>query len=423
TSCMVDTCNETAKTCTHTKITGTDVDGDGTLDLACGGTDCDDKDPRTFAGAAERCDGRDNSCNLKIDDYAVLPRGSALVSAPAGGKINGATAWMGDKMLAFSGVGGVCGVSKPANLYAQLVDATGTAGTEKVVASGACTGFIMLAAAGSPSHALVAWESASVRYATIVRDDASVVATVSLAGPPGGPVTTHQGSVDVAWMGSSWLVGFTRSVDGGGGAVTNYGKFGFVSTTGSIDIRNVPTDDGTGILGTPGVVKTGFNATNIATAWVDSTGPIKLAIHDLAGAKTAGPVTLPAGTPVALAGTSKGFVLLYAAGTGTRYAFVSSAGVLGVDALAGIAVPRGGHGTFDAARGEGAMAAESNDGVTLLYGRGDLADGLEHTTAFTPAAPSTLDSVSIDFVGGLLGVAHYSQADGKSRGYKVGCLP
>ncbi len=40
-----------------------DVDGDGRLDTACGGTDCDDDDPATYAGAPETCDGKDNDCD------------------------------------------------------------------------------------------------------------------------------------------------------------------------------------------------------------------------------------------------------------------------------------------------------------------------------------------------------------------------
>jgi hypothetical protein len=41
-----------------------DADGDG----ARGGRDCDDADPRVFAGAAEACDGVDNDCNGQIDE-------------------------------------------------------------------------------------------------------------------------------------------------------------------------------------------------------------------------------------------------------------------------------------------------------------------------------------------------------------------
>jgi hypothetical protein len=40
-----------------------DVDRDGSLDPACGGTDCDDGNPDTYDGAPEICDGQDNDCD------------------------------------------------------------------------------------------------------------------------------------------------------------------------------------------------------------------------------------------------------------------------------------------------------------------------------------------------------------------------
>ncbi|MEQ8461695.1 MAG: MopE-related protein [Sandaracinaceae bacterium] len=51
-----------------------DDDGDGVVDLACGppfGEDCDDADPATGGGALEICDGRDNDCDMIVDEGAT----------------------------------------------------------------------------------------------------------------------------------------------------------------------------------------------------------------------------------------------------------------------------------------------------------------------------------------------------------------
>ncbi len=46
-----------------------DLDGDGEVDIACGGFDCDDVDPNIFTGAPEiQCDGIDDNCNGNGDD-------------------------------------------------------------------------------------------------------------------------------------------------------------------------------------------------------------------------------------------------------------------------------------------------------------------------------------------------------------------
>lgn len=54
-----------------------DRDGDRHgIGRSCLGEDCDDRDPATFAGAHELCDGRDNDCDLEVDetfDFASDP--------------------------------------------------------------------------------------------------------------------------------------------------------------------------------------------------------------------------------------------------------------------------------------------------------------------------------------------------------------
>ncbi len=62
----------------------TDADGDGFAPPPCG-DDCNDGDPDTFPGAAERCDGRDQDCDGAIDEDAPgvgsLTRVEGLVDA------------------------------------------------------------------------------------------------------------------------------------------------------------------------------------------------------------------------------------------------------------------------------------------------------------------------------------------------------
>jgi alpha-tubulin suppressor-like RCC1 family protein len=51
-----------------------DDDADGVVDLACGapfGEDCDDRNPATGPGSPEICDGRDNDCDMDVDEGAT----------------------------------------------------------------------------------------------------------------------------------------------------------------------------------------------------------------------------------------------------------------------------------------------------------------------------------------------------------------
>ena len=47
-----------------------DLDDDGLIDIADGGTDCDDSNATVFPGAPELCDGLDNDCDDVIDEDA-----------------------------------------------------------------------------------------------------------------------------------------------------------------------------------------------------------------------------------------------------------------------------------------------------------------------------------------------------------------
>jgi len=48
-----------------------DADGDGQAPYSEYGEDCDDADPVVFTGADETCDGRDEDCDLRVDEDAL----------------------------------------------------------------------------------------------------------------------------------------------------------------------------------------------------------------------------------------------------------------------------------------------------------------------------------------------------------------
>jgi len=64
----------TANFCIKGLSNGFDDDGDGYIDAACGGDDCDDDDPAAYPGAPDDCDGRDQSCD-GTDGYPEICTG------------------------------------------------------------------------------------------------------------------------------------------------------------------------------------------------------------------------------------------------------------------------------------------------------------------------------------------------------------
>ncbi len=412
-SCVVDSCDEAAKSCKHVKTAGTDVDGDGQLDLVCGGTDCDDKDPLTYAGAPERCDGKDNSCNGLIDEYAVIPRSSLGVSAPTTGRISTAGIGLsGGRFVALTVTPGLCSAG-PTQLQAQLVD-KGVAGTEKALANGACGGSAIIGGTGGDGAFVVGYQPDSRRSLLVVKEDLTVVATHVLS-PVG--VTPTGGDLDVVWTGTRWIAGWTRNVTS-----TTEGRWGFFYPDGTADQRALPSSDGTSTVASAAYVRVAYNATTVGVAWADASGTVQLSIVDASGGKLAGPVKVATGNVYALAGTSKGYAMFVVSSGISSAWFVSNAGVIGANVpIAGVI--RAGHGVYDTARGEGAAAILANDGMTFFYARKDLSAGLERSLVFTPTVVGVDDFCSLTAYGADLVVVHGASKEDKARGFRIGCLP
>jgi hypothetical protein len=70
TTCTIDSCVEKTQTCVHVKR---DADGDGDPDWGCGGTDCNDVDPKVNGKSAEICgNGVDDNCDTAIDESGCV---------------------------------------------------------------------------------------------------------------------------------------------------------------------------------------------------------------------------------------------------------------------------------------------------------------------------------------------------------------
>lgn len=61
-------CDPATRVCLHDVLDG---DRDGDPPRSCGGTDCDDSEPRRRPGLPELCDGVDNDCNGMLDDHTT----------------------------------------------------------------------------------------------------------------------------------------------------------------------------------------------------------------------------------------------------------------------------------------------------------------------------------------------------------------
>jgi hypothetical protein len=177
----------------HTCFLGTrDDDGDTQSPPTCGGTDCDDDDPRRSLIELETCDGVDNDCNLAIDDLPDAQPGTgtspliesldvvAMIANGRGARYGASGATHAAVMLAALSTGGE--LEPPENGSLVLLDgpAEGTP-TELGHARSADTMFSTTALVdGCPTDALGASEVCNEADAALAGNGARwVVAAVS----------------------------------------------------------------------------------------------------------------------------------------------------------------------------------------------------------------------------------------------------
>lgn len=69
--CMTNVCDPASGECVEVRIAGADDDGDGFLDVNCGGNDCADANPKVHPDMSEICDFIDNDCDGLADVKAL----------------------------------------------------------------------------------------------------------------------------------------------------------------------------------------------------------------------------------------------------------------------------------------------------------------------------------------------------------------
>lgn len=396
TACVIDVCDEATKKCTHTPTSGLDVDGDGHVAIGCGGDDCDDKDPTVYAGAPELCDGKDNNCDGKIDDYAVAPRGKAATLALSSGRDRVLLAPLGAGYVAVTNRAGAF------EAYGLTFDAKATPSAEKKL------GFAAMSLAGGGSHFLfVACEKGTNLSLELAKPDLSPITSVAL------PVVTECTSTDyaTAWDGTRYVAAFAR-----GGTI----DFTFVQPDGTLvgGVRKLPNGAG-GAGGYPVVAAT----SSLVLVAYQATGTSFPAVVLLSssGSLVAGPIELASalGQPTAVLPTPGGFLVAvqqWSDGAPLYARTVSTTGVLGPYLALGSSAPA----SFASDGSSVAFASTGTDLTLQLLPKG-LGGIVEMTVPFPTVGAAVPRALAAQPGPQLLLVALSSAAE--LRYQRIGCAP
>ncbi|MBK7402793.1 MAG: putative metal-binding motif-containing protein [Myxococcales bacterium] len=268
--CVIDGCSESTKKCTHTPDPGKaiDFDKDGYVSAECGGPDCDDKDPNVFPGAPELCDGKDNNCDGKIDNGAVLVRGKAWTNNPDtsyGPRVSARLGTLDGKTLLLTDTSATSSTISY-RVFGETFDVNGKSFGEKSVFTEKTLGYGVqlddLKSLGTGAL-LLHRVPTGVRQATLLAADLSVTWSK--------PISTLESSSlggGVAWNGTDWVAVYGRYT------ATVELVFTFIKASdGSIGtLRTLPTADGKGTVKSNSPIKVAAIGSTTAVAYEDANG-------------------------------------------------------------------------------------------------------------------------------------------------------
>jgi hypothetical protein len=448
-TCIQDTCDEATKTCSHTTLGSMDADGDAHFDQACGGDDCNDRDPTIFAGHPELCDGKDNDCDGLVDDYAVIARGTDYTSiGPESGKRDLWTSAFGqgsmtakldnqgnqssyDVMPMTSG-----GVTAPDTMVLSHISTS--AGSSRVVGFG---GNIEPTPAGVLVYDLDNGNGLyTPRYATVITSavadgGTTFVASAPITLIPNGVI--QAGNADVDWTGSSFLVTWGQY---NGGSLDGY--FTVIDTDGTQATSVFPVPGGhLGNLGlSPVFLRAAVDASVYAFLygqWTSYFGAATATVYlvSASGTTLAGPIAVP-GAPLEITSFGSDFVALSQDASALYMTEISPAG--NVVATASTKLMPAAAGTFAIdARGatdaqgiafavQAAAGTSGNGGsVRLVRARAGLTDPIQVSTAMQPVTTQAADRIGLSTLAdGTLAISYWETAtDGAVHVRIASCLP
>lgn len=159
--CTEDLCVEETRSCENPPVFVADDDRDGYFVLGLCGDDCDDHDPLVYPGADEVCNGKDDDCDLRIDE------GAAYMAEPGDMRLTFSDAASGRGDAAWSPLTETWGVTywdytgSTSDVYFQQLAPNGTPVAEPE---------LLTLAPGDAWGADIVWNEEESQYAIVWQD-------------------------------------------------------------------------------------------------------------------------------------------------------------------------------------------------------------------------------------------------------------